>query len=75
MLGKDIVETFDITDNLLIGHLKSVLTKKEFLCVKLIVLDGLTAEVISKKLGVSKQAVNQCKNRALKKLKAEMERL
>ena len=39
------------------------------------ILDGLTAEIISKKLGVSKQAVNQCKKRALKKLKVEMERL
>ncbi len=74
-LSKDVAETFDITDSLLTDHLKSVLTEKEFLCVKLMILDGLTAEIISKKLGVSKQAVNQCKKRALKKLKVEMERL
>lgn len=75
LLGKDFVESIDTTDNLLAALLRSVLTEREFLCVKLIVLNGWTAKAVSAKLGVSKQAVNQCKNRALKKLKDEMERL
>lgn len=48
---------------------KSLLTEREFMCVKLIVIDGWTADTVSKKLGVSKQAINQCKLRALKKVK------
>jgi sigma-70, region 4 len=31
--------------------------------------DGLTAEKVAKTLNISKQAVNQCKKRALQKLK------
>lgn len=38
-------------------------------CVQLIVLQGHTATEVSEKLGITKQAVNQCKNRALKKLR------
>lgn len=34
-----------------------------------IVLQGHTATEVSEKLGITKQAVNQCKNRALKKLR------
>lgn len=37
------------------------------------VMDGLTAESVAKSLGVSKQAVNQCKKRALNKLRQEVE--
>ena len=49
--------------------LRKVLTKREFLCIRLIVLDGWTAEEVSKWIGVTKQAVNQCKKRALEKIK------
>lgn len=59
----------DVEHNLMIDIMKSSLTEREFMCVKLIVFDGWTAEAIAKKLGVSKQAVNQCKIRALEKLK------
>ena len=60
----------DNTKDLLLHEtLKSVLTDREYLCVDLIILQGYTAESVSDKLGISKQAVNQCKKRALKKLK------
>ena len=49
--------------------IRKVLTKREFLCIRLIVLDGWTAEEVSKWIGVTKQAANQCKKRALEKLK------
>lgn len=49
--------------------LKSVLTEREFKYIKLIVLDGWTAEAVAKKFGTTKQAVNQCKKRGLEKLK------
>lgn len=75
LLEKDFVETFDTTDNLFAALLRSVLTEREFLCVKLIVLNGWTAQAVSAKLGVSKQAVNQCKNRALKKLKDKKDKM
>lgn len=34
-----------------------------------IVIEGNTAESVSKRFGVTKQSVNQCKNRGLAKLK------
>lgn len=49
--------------------LKKTLTPKELLCVQLIVIHGYTATEVARELGITKQAVNQCKNRALKKLK------
>lgn len=45
-----------------------MITEERF-CVQLIVLQGHTATEVSEKLGITKQAVNQCKNRALKKLR------
>lgn len=58
-----------IEHTMTIDLIKSLLTEREFMCVKLIVIDGWTADMVSKKLGVSKQAINQCKLRALKKVK------
>ena len=45
------------------------LVKVEIDLGKLIVIDGYTAESVSKRFGVTKQSVNQCKNRGLEKLK------
>ena len=59
----------DTYDALLIETLKQVLTEKEFSYVDQIVLKGYTAEQVADKLGISKQAVNQSKNRALNKLR------
>ena len=49
--------------------LRKVLTEREFIYIKLIVIEGYTAESVSKRFGVTKQSVNQCKNRGLAKLK------
>lgn len=49
--------------------LRGELTNREQLCIQLIVLQGYTATEVAEKLGITKQAVNQCKNRALKKLR------
>ena len=48
---------------------KNILTEREFIYIKLIVIDGYTAESVAKKSGVTKQAVNQCKRRGLMKLR------
>ena len=56
----------DIGDGITMDMLKSVLTEREFKYIKLIVLDGWTAEAVAKKFGATKQAVNQCKKRGLK---------
>lgn len=60
----------EIEDSIILEALKSVLTEKEQKCIQLIILKGWTAEAVATELGVSKQAINQCKNRALKKLKS-----
>lgn len=56
-------------DRLICDIMKSTLTKREFLCIDMIVLKGFTAEQVGKLLGITKQAANQCKKRALEKLK------
>lgn len=60
--------TDTLRDNLLLYDMERALTKREFLCVNLIVLQRYTAEQVAAKLGITKQAFNQCKNRAIKKL-------
>ena len=57
-------------DKLIYDIMKSVLTEREFLCVDLVVLQGYTAEQVGERLGITKQAVNQCKKRGLNKLKS-----
>ena len=56
-------------DSILIETMKTTLTEREKLCVQRIVLEGWTAEALASALGITKQAVNQCKKRALEKLK------
>ena len=57
-----------IEDNLLFEALKDILTEREFKCVYYIVFMGYTAEELAKKLNITKQACNQCKKRAFKKI-------
>lgn len=59
----------NMDDGMFMETIRAQLTEREFLCIRLIVLEGWTAEEVSKRLGVSKQAVNQCKRRALDKVK------
>lgn len=61
--------TNDTMENELLEILRSMLTEREFIYVKLIVIDGWTAESVAKKYGITKQAVNQSKKRGLEKLK------
>lgn len=74
------IDDLSITDsisheNTLIYDLKNILTEREFFCVYNIVISGYTAKELSNSLGISKQAVNQCKKRALTKLKNHLFRL
>ena len=62
----------DFEHGMFMDILRSELTEREFICVRMIIIEGWTAEVVAKKLGVSKQAVNQCKLRALEKIKKKL---
>lgn len=66
--GNPQIET-GIDESDMLETMKTVLTEREQLCVRRIVLEGWTAESLAATLGISKQAVNQCKKRALEKLK------
>jgi len=56
-------------DGLFLDTVQSVLTEREYICVDLMALRGYTTEQVARQLGITKQAVNQCKNRALGKVK------
>ena len=58
----------ELQDNLLIDSIRPYLTDKELQCLILIVLRGLTCEQAANQLGITRQAVNQNKQRALSKL-------
>lgn len=59
-----------LQEGLLLETLKSILTDRELLYINMIIIQGFTAEEIARKFGITKQAVNQYKNRALKKLRS-----
>ena len=46
-----------------------VLTKKEYEIIKKHIIDDVPVEQLAQKMGTSRQAVNQSKNRALNKLR------
>lgn len=56
----------------LLDFLKKSLTARELFCVQMIVLQGYSATEVAAMTGVTKQAVNQCKKRALVKLKEQL---
>lgn len=56
------------SDIVLKDFLVTVLSPREYFCVDSIVFRGETASSVASKLGISRQAVNQSKKRALKKL-------
>ena len=58
----------DVEDVILFEMLRTILTKREYDCVYHIVFMGYTAEELSKKLNITKQACNQCKKRAFAKI-------
>lgn len=55
-----------ITDNLM----KSVLSEREYICVKLMIVDGMSSAEAAKILNITRQTVNEAKIRGLSKLKA-----
>jgi DNA-binding CsgD family transcriptional regulator len=56
-------------DTLFFEHLKSLLTAREYECVYGHVYMGYTSEELAKFLCITRQACNQCKQRAFKKLR------
>ena len=54
---------------LLLSEAKMVLTKKEYEIIKKHIIDDVPVEQLAQKMGTSRQAVNQSKNRALNKLR------
>lgn len=52
--------------------IESVLTKREASVIRMIYINGYSACEAAQRLGTSRQAVNQMKNRALKKLKMQL---
>lgn len=59
----------EMEESILYETMRKTLTERESLCVQRIVLEGWTAEAVAEELGITKQAVNQCKKRALDKLR------
>ena len=59
----------DVEDVILFEMLRTILTKREYDCVYHIVFMGYTAEELSKKMKITKQACNQCKKRAFAKIR------
>lgn len=68
-LGTDETTTEDIDNVLIINTMEQVLTERECTCVKLMVIEGLSSTEAAKLLGISRQTVNENKNRGLRKLK------
>ena len=65
--------TADINYFLLNSTMKRVLTDREYSCLKLTIVDGFPAAEVAKMLGISRQTVNENKNRGLKKLRLILE--
>jgi len=59
----DVYKMFDISD------FKDILSEEEFTLIYLIYVEGLSASEIAHQKGITRQAVNQKKQKALKKLK------
>ena len=64
----------NIDDRILFESLRGLLTEREFDCVYYIVFEGYTAAELAEYLHISKQACNQCKRRALEKIREFFEK-
>lgn len=74
-IGVDENAQIIMEDMLMINIMKEKLSKREYSCVKLMVLDGLSSSEASKNLGITRQSVNEAKNRGLKKLRNVFEEI
>jgi len=62
-------DSTDVTNSVILNYtMKSLLSDKEYSCIEYIYKYGYSVSEVADLMGVSRQAVNQCKNRALKKL-------
>lgn len=50
--------------------MKRILTEREYICVKLMIIDSMSSAEAANVLGIARQTVNEAKIRGLKKLKA-----
>ncbi len=63
----------NMIDDLLVDEmLKCYLTNKEYICFSMMVVKGFSASQVSKRLGMTRQAINNTKNRSIKRLKANI---
>lgn len=69
LLGADTDAENAENDILLDLLMKSVLTEKEYICIKLMVIRELSASQAGKILGITKQTANTTKLRGIKKLR------
>lgn len=60
---------YDNYDNIIYEQLRSILSNKEYLVIMHLIFWGYSVKEVSQKLNVSRQNINQTKNRALSKIK------
>ena len=68
-LGEDYGAVDSLDEILLFNMLQKLLSKREYQCVLLITIEGMSSTEAAKKLGISRQSANENKLRGLKKLK------
>ena len=68
-IGVDTSFSDTINDFLMDDVLRNTLTEREYSCIKLMVLDGLSSTQAANILGITRQSANEAKIRALAKLK------
>lgn len=69
---ESISSTNDVYQEYELSFIKKILTKQELAVIRMILFTGYTATEVANFYGTSRQAVNQMKNRALKKLRTSL---
>lgn len=72
-IGVDTSFSDTINDFLMDDVLRNTLTEREYSCIKLMVLDGLSSTRAANILGITRQTANEAKIRALAKLKKTLQ--
>lgn len=68
-LGIDYSAEYIVENIVTMEYLKSILSEREYSCLKLMVLEGHSSTEAARILGIARQTVNEAKIRALKKIK------
>ena len=71
-VGADHSTEKEISNMMINSLMKEYLTQREYICVKLMVIDGLSSTEAAKKLNISRQTVNEAKKRALRKIRCNL---